>query len=133
MGLVNMLDITCGSGAESFTVPGGIAGIIHIIILIIQIAVPIMLIIWGMIDFAKSTIGGSEDDIKKGQKIFVRRLIAAIIVFLIITITQLVITAVGSATGSDSDATNSWNCACKIIKNDPNACAGTSGKVTPGA
>ena len=84
-----------------------------------------MLIIWGMIDFAKSTIGGSEDDIKKGQKVFVKRLIAAIIVFLIITVTQLIITTVGTATkdeGGTSDAGNAWKCACKIIKNNNSAC-----------
>ena len=59
-------DVTCGS----VTIPGGIAGVVGLIIFAIQVVVPILLIIWGMLDFAKSVIGGDEDKIKAGQKIF---------------------------------------------------------------
>ena len=113
MGL-NLLDITCGG----ITVPSGVAGVIHLIVVLIQVAVPILLIIWGMVDFAKATIGGDEDKIKAGQKIFIKRLIAAILVFLVVTITQLVVGAVASVGGTGNDATNAWSCASQIISGE---------------
>ena len=105
-------EVKCGD----VTIPAGVAGLIHLIILLIQIAVPIMLIIWGMIDFAKATIGGDEDKIKAGQKLFIKRLIAAIIVFLIVTITQLVIQAVGAIGDENNNAETAWQCAAKLIR-----------------
>lgn len=113
MEMINLLagDVRCGS----VTIPGGIAGVVSLIVFLIQVVVPILLIIWGMLDFAKSVIGGDEDKIKAGQKIFIKRLIAAIIVFLVITITQLVISMVASVGGTGNDANSAWNCAKSLI------------------
>lgn len=115
MEFINTLDISCAGGV---TIPSGVAGVIHLIVVLIQVAVPIMLIIWGMIDFAKATIGGDEDKIKAGQKLFVKRIIAAILVFLVVTITQLVIGAVASVGGTGNDANNAWQCANSIINGE---------------
>ncbi|MBQ9011586.1 MAG: hypothetical protein IJ093_02945 [Bacilli bacterium] len=125
--MLNLLEITCNlgeSGATLLKIPSGVAGLIHLVILILQIAVPIMLVIWGMLDFAKATIGGDEDKIKSGQKIFIKRLVAAILVFLVVTVVQLVITAVGTAfsDSNDKSADNAWSCACKIIHNSSSGC-----------
>ena len=43
-------DVTCGG----FTVPGQIAGLISTIVTLIKIAVPIILIILGMLDMGKA-------------------------------------------------------------------------------
>lgn len=59
------------------------------IINIIKIGVPILLIVWGMIDFGKAVVGKDEAEIKKSQGAFVKRLISAVAVFLIITIISL--------------------------------------------
>lgn len=110
MELINML-ATC----ESFTIPSTITKLVHLIIVLIQVVVPILLIIWGMIDFAKAVIGGDEDKVKAGQKIFIKRLIAAILVFLVVTIVQLLINAVASI---GTDANSAWDCASQIIKGE---------------
>lgn len=112
--VVNFLasDVSCGE----VTIPGGVHGIIHLIVLMIQVIVPILLIIWGMFDFAKSVIGGDEDKIKAGQKVFIQRLIAAVIVFLIVTVVQLIIQAVANIGGTGNDAGSAWNCADQLIK-----------------
>ncbi len=112
MNLVNVLaaaDVTCGD----LTIPGAVAGLIHTAILIIQVVVPILLILWGMLDFAKGVMGSDEDKIKEGQKKFIQRLIAAIIVFLVVTVVQLVISAVGTLGGNDAD--DAWSCAKQLI------------------
>lgn len=82
---------------------------IHTIIVLIEIAVPILLIIFGMLDFAKGVIGSNDDEIRKGQKVFIKRLISAAIVFFIFSITQLVI---GIVATDDSEI---WSCAAAIM------------------
>ncbi len=92
--LINTLD-TCNFGSISVEIPPGIFNVVSLIIKLIQVAVPVMLIIWGMIDFAKAVVGGDEDKIKAGQKLFLKRLIAAVIVFLVVTIVTLLLNLVG--------------------------------------
>lgn len=86
-----------------------LSDIIHKIIMLIKIATPIALVIFGMIDLMKGVIANKEDEIKKGQKTFISRLIAGVIVFLIITITQLVI---GLVSNDDNEI---WTCANQIM------------------
>lgn len=96
----------CGGGTlEGFT--GLIPYVTSTVILIIQIAVPVLLIIWGMLDLGKAVIAQKEDEIKKGQATFFKRLIAAILVFFVITIVKLV---VSFASSNDGNLANCLNC-----------------------
>ena len=65
MNLFNTLDYC--TGIIEGGIPSGIGNVVHLIIVAIQVVVPILLIIWGMIDFAKAIIGQDEDKIKQGQ------------------------------------------------------------------
>ena len=78
------------------------------IILIIQVAVPIILVILGMMDLMKGVMAQKEDEIKKGQQMFVKRLIAAALVFFVVAIVKLVITFV--ADDKDGNIINCANC-----------------------
>ena len=80
---------------------------VHVIILIIQIAVPVLLVIFGSIDFLKAVIGQKDDEIKKGQQTFIKRLIAAVIVFFVVAIVRLL---VSFAVGDDNDKDSISNC-----------------------
>lgn len=82
---------------------------IHNIIVVIKIAVPVILVIFGMLDFAKGVMAGKEDEIKKGQQVFIKRLIAAAVVFLVVTLVQLVMSLISSEDNSF------WNCADQIL------------------
>lgn len=83
---------------------------IHNIIILIKIAIPVILIIFGMIDLGKGVVAGKEDEIKKGQNDFIKRLIAGVIVFFMVSIVQLVISLI------DKDSNGEfWNCANKIL------------------
>ncbi|MBE6153574.1 MAG: hypothetical protein E7166_05060 [Firmicutes bacterium] len=68
-----------------------IMGVVKSVLTIIQIAVPILLIIMGSLDLMKAVMAGKEDEIKKAQGTFVKRAIAAVIVFFIPLIVSLVI------------------------------------------
>lgn len=58
---------------------------------IIRIAVPIILIIFGITDFFKATFDKSEEDMKKSRDRFIKRIIAAIVVFLVPIFVNLVL------------------------------------------
>ena len=59
--------------------------------IILEIVVPVILVILGVIDFAKSITGQKEDEIKKGQNIFIKRLITAVLIFFVVAIVKFVI------------------------------------------
>lgn len=59
---------------------------------IIKIAVPIMLIALGTVDFAKAVFSGNADEMKKSQKTFIKRLIASVLVFLVPVFVNLILT-----------------------------------------
>ena len=48
----------------------------------IRIFVPILLIGLGILDFTKATFSKSEDDMKKSREKFIKRIVAAVLVFL---------------------------------------------------
>lgn len=99
MSSVYAADFTCAALGSDVLIDTQLADIVHLIIKIIQIVVPILLIIFGMLDLAKAVMAQKEDEIKKGQQTFIKRLIAAIIVFFVIAVVKLVISAV--ANGDD--------------------------------
>ena len=65
--------------------------IINMVILIIKIAVPILLILTGMITFMKTIKVGNEDLLAKAKKQLVNNCIAAIVVFLIPTLVNVIV------------------------------------------
>ena len=77
------------------------------------ILIPIVLIIMGSIDFMKATVAGKEDDIKKAQSTFIKRLIAAVIVFLVPLITNIIM-------GTVLNVTETNNCLNCVV--NPNSC-----------
>lgn len=98
-------EYTCG--ATNFVFSGTFPYIVSTIILIIKIAVPILLIIFGMLDLGKAVIASKEDEIKKGQQMFIKRAIAAVIVFFVIQIVQIIVRFVS---GNDESVANCFNC-----------------------
>lgn len=92
-----------------------IAVFIHNIILIIKIAVPIILIIFGMLDLGKAVVASKEDEIKKGQNTFIKRLIAGVVVFFMISIAQLITSLIDKETKGGF-----WSCANSLMNGTVN-------------
>jgi hypothetical protein len=86
---MGFIQILCTIGTA--TVPTEITNIISAVVKAIQIGVPILLVIWGMLDLGKAVIAQKEDEIKKGQQVFVKRLFAAAIVFFVVVIVKFVV------------------------------------------
>ncbi len=66
------------------------------LLFIFKIVVPILLIIFGMIDLGKAVIGSKDDEIKKATKQLLMRAIAAIVIFLIPSLVSVLFKVVGS-------------------------------------
>lgn len=96
MRLIQMLDIVSDyqsiecdcfiCGGQEF--PYMLAQFTSTCVTIVKILVPILLIILGMIDMLKATYSQKDDEMKKAQQIFVKRLIAALLVFFVVAIVQ---------------------------------------------
>lgn len=98
-------EYTCG--ATNLIFSGTFPYIVSTVILLIKIAVPILLIIFGMLDLGKAVVAQKEDEIKKGQQMFVKRAIAAVIVFFVIQIVQILVRFVSN---NEASITNCFNC-----------------------
>lgn len=116
MDLFNILNI-CEEVLGEKGVPDTIASIIHYIYLGIQVIIPVLLIIFGMIELGKAITSQKEDEIKKAQSGFLKKLVVAILVFLVLTITQFVF---DFASGGDSekDTGDVWTCICEMMKGE---------------
>lgn len=57
---------------------------------IVRIAVPILIIVLGMVDFAKAVIASKEDAMKKAQITFIKRLIIGVAVFFVPVLIDIV-------------------------------------------
>lgn len=76
-----------------------VASLLGTVVNIIQIAAPLLLIGLGTMDFAKAVFSGSEEDMKKAQKKFFKRIIIAISIFLIKPILKILLSVAHNVWG----------------------------------
>jgi len=83
--LVMIADATnfCGESANIWQFIGWI-------LFVFKIAIPILLIVLGMIDLGKAVVGSKEDEIKKSTTSLVKRAVAGVIIFFIPTIISVI-------------------------------------------
>ena len=94
MNLINFLQITSEDDMCSPSGLNPVLRIVGIVILGIKIVVPIILIVVGMLDLAKAVGEKDEGKIKESQNRLVKRAIAAVLVFLVITLVGIVMSLV---------------------------------------
>ena len=100
--------VDCGSVKH---LPYKVLQISNTVINVLQIAVPVILIIMGSVDFVKAISSQKEDEIKKAQGVFVKRLIMGALVFFIVVIVKLLISVIGG----NSDGL--WSCVECFVNN----------------
>ena len=104
---------SCESSINGVIIDEKIPNIVSTIINVIKIVVPVLLVIMGMIDLMKGVTAQKEDEMKKGQQIFVKRLISGALVFFVFTIVQLIVSFV-----ADDEEANIMTCASCFITGD---------------
>lgn len=72
-----------------------VMGIVKLVMRVICIVVPIVLILLGTIDLFKAVTSSKDEEIKKKQQTLIKRVIAAVIVFLVPTIVTVLMNLIG--------------------------------------
>ncbi|MBQ9072519.1 MAG: hypothetical protein IJY25_05130 [Bacilli bacterium] len=106
---------SCGNNLLT-DIPTLVPQIISIIYTVIQIAVPVVLVIMGSLDLMKGITAGKDDEIKKGQQMFIKRLIAAALIFFVFIIVKLVVSLANDE--SRTKTNKIMNCANCFIRNE---------------
>lgn len=91
--------VSCG---QVTGIPEKIPELSSMILSIIQIGVPIILVLTGTLDLFKGITSQKDEDIKKGQKIFVKRLIISALIFFIVVIVKFFTSIVADASSADA-------------------------------
>lgn len=75
--------------AENIYIPYQFVNTLRIVVQMIKVVVPIILIIVGMLDFGRVVLGKPDDQMKKAKKTFMSRIIAAGLIFLVVSIVEM--------------------------------------------
>ena len=102
-------DITC----NKIEIDDKIPKTVSLIVFFLQVAVPVLLVIFGSIDLVKAVTSGKEDEIKKAQTVFIRRLITGLLVFFVVVVVKLIFNFANSDDPNNSKSM--WNCAACFI------------------
>ncbi len=95
---------TINCGADIVPIPVATAKIMHNAYILLKIGAPLILVVMGLADFARAVFGSSDDDIKKKEKRFIKRIISAVLVFLVLSIVEFIFTLLTNAGFSDATA-----------------------------
>lgn len=90
----------------------------------IKIIVPVILVLFGMIDLAKAVIGNDEKVMKEAQSRLIKRVIYAVIIFFIVALVQFIFGSLAGASekgDSSVDGNNISACITCFVSN-PKAC-----------
>ncbi len=87
--------------------------IVGYVVMIVKIVIPILLIVFGMLDVGKSVIASKPDEVTKNLKSFAMRCVAAVLIFFIPSIVSVLINAVASTNsdkqvGDNGEANKNW-------------------------
>ena len=96
--MINVLANICGYGVKMQP----IWNIVNMIVNIIMIGVPILLIIFGMVDLGKAVIASKEDEVKKATKLLGKRFLYAVGVFAMVWLVRFAFDTMSETAGKDA-------------------------------
>ena len=111
-----MLLAEVGTAAGFCNDSANIWQVVGYLLLVFKIVIPIILIIYGMIDLGKAVVASKDDEIKKAAKSLGMRILAGVIIFFVPTIVGFAFTL---ADGFNSDGDYSI---CEACITNPNGC-----------
>ncbi len=82
---------------------------------IMKIAIPIIIVLFAIIDLGKAVMAGEEKEIKEAQKMLIKRIIYGVVIFFVVTIVQAVFGLVSDNWAGESS--KCWDCVT-----DPGSC-----------
>ena len=106
-----LMYVQCG---DAFDIPYQTPELISFAVNLLKIATPIILVIVSIITLIKALTNSNEDEIKKAQKSLIRKIVAAVMVFFVISIVQFVTMKVADSSETD-DISSCLSC---FLNND---------------
>jgi len=73
------------------------------IVTILKIVIPVILIVLGVISFGKAVIAADDKEIKTATNLFIKKFIAAVVIFFIPTIVSALFNMIGSFSDVQAD------------------------------
>lgn len=116
------MGITPGSEVDGFCAnTANIWQIVGIVLLVVKIVIPILLIIWGMLDLGKAVVAAKDDEVKKATKSLAMRAVSAVIIFFIPTLVNVIF---GMISNFNEVAKEDWDICRKCITSPNDECSG---------
>lgn len=75
---------------------------------VVQIGIPILLLVFGVVDLGKAVISSDDKEVKQAQARLIKRCIYAVAVFFITTIVTLIMGLIAVGVDKEEANTNSW-------------------------
>ena len=112
-----MDDITSLSDICNQQATSNILYLVGVVVAVIRIAVPLILIVIGMVDLIKAMTSQDDKQIKSATTLLVKRVVIGVVVFLVPTIVGLLMNVVTAVSDDDYTActrcvTNVWGNSC---------------------
>ena len=82
------MECFCANSANIWQIVGYVVNIFKIVI-------PVIIVLFAMIDLGKAVMAGEEKEIKEAQQMLIKRLIYGVVVFFVVTIVQVVFNLIG--------------------------------------
>lgn len=95
--------VAIGTGNGFCMQTANIWQIIGYVLLVFKIAIPVLLIIFGIIDLGKAVIASKDDEIKKSISALIKRAIASVIIFLLPTIIAFIMGIISDFKKNEND------------------------------
>ena len=103
MNLVQILETTGGNNVDACYNLGPIINLIKTLFDVIKIVVPIILIIYGAIDLTRAVMASDDKEIKAATSKLIKRAVAAVAVFFIVTLVTVLLSLVSKATTTNGE------------------------------
>lgn len=117
----NTTTISCGNVKG---IPAGLAKFSRNAVSIIKLLIPVILIVLGIIDMLRAASANEDKAMKEATRRFARRIVAAVLVFFVISLTQFVIKTISNAArksnneGVEADTNNILSCISCFISEE---------------
>ena len=111
---VNLL--TC-----SISIDPIVPGTIRLFVSILKLAIPIILIIFGILDLAKAVMANDDKEMKEAQKKLIHRIVYAVVIFFVVALVQFVFSQLAKAdngSGNNVDKNNTAACISCFISDE---------------
>lgn len=106
MNLFNtMTSIASLCGPKATTGLNSVWALVGTVFQLLLIGIPVILVLFGLMDLAKAVMAGKDDEIKNAQKMLIKRIIYTVLAFLLVIIIKTVLGLLADATGAGAVAT----------------------------